>query len=53
MENIMTLEQAANYLKLAPRKLAIMARKNEIPNKKVGQKRLFVKELIDEWLKTA
>ena len=48
--NIMTDEQVSEYLGLKLRKVQDMARANEIPNKKIGQKRIFVKSAIDEWL---
>lgn len=50
MENIMTLEEVANYLKLKPQTIYIWAQKGNIPAVKLGKEWRFRKDVIDEWL---
>ena len=50
MENdIMTLEEVANYLKLKPQTIYTWAQERKIPAAKLGKEWRFKKSIIDEW----
>lgn len=50
MDNdIMTLEEVANYLKLKPQTIYTWAQEKRIPAAKLGKEWRFKKSLIDEW----
>ncbi|MBD3234016.1 MAG: helix-turn-helix domain-containing protein [candidate division Zixibacteria bacterium] len=50
MENdIMTLEEVANYLKLKPQTIYTWAQEKKIPAAKIGKEWRFKKSIIDEW----
>ena len=48
---IMTLEEAAKYLKIGKSTLYKMARKEKIPAVKIANQWRFRKEDIDKWLR--
>ena len=50
MDNIMTLEEVANYLKMKPQTIYTWAQKGSIPAVKLGKEWRFRKDVIDEWL---
>ena len=50
MENIMTLEEVAGYLKLKPQTIYIWAQKGNIPAVKLGKEWRFRRDVIDEWV---
>jgi len=50
MENIMTLEEVAKYLKMKPQTIYLWAQKSNIPAVKLGKEWRFRKDVIDEWL---
>lgn len=50
MERVMTLEEAADYLKIAKPTLYRLLEEGKIPAFKVGNQWRFTKELIDNWL---
>jgi len=50
MDNIMTLEDVAKYLKVKPQTIYIWAQKGTIPAVKLGKEWRFRKDVIDEWL---
>ena len=50
MDNIMTLEEVAKYLKMKPQTIYTWAQKGNIPAAKLGKEWRFRKDLIDEWL---
>jgi excisionase family DNA binding protein len=50
MENIMTLEEAAKYLKMKPQTIWLWAQKGNIPAIKLGKEWRFLRGVIDEWL---
>lgn len=50
MDNIMTLEEVAGYLKLKPQTIYIWAQKGDIPAVKLGKEWRFRKDVIDEWV---
>ena len=53
MENtdIMTIQEAANFLRCHPRTLQKMAIRGEIPAKKVGSLWRFSRERLHEWMR--
>ncbi|OGE23266.1 MAG: hypothetical protein A3J42_09145, partial [Candidatus Dadabacteria bacterium RIFCSPHIGHO2_12_FULL_53_21] len=50
MEQVLTLEEAAQYLKVAKPTLYRLLEDGKIPAFKVGNQWRFTKELIDKWL---
>lgn len=50
MENIMTIEEVAKYLKMKPQTIYLWAQKGNIPAVKLGKEWRFRKDVIDEWL---
>jgi excisionase family DNA binding protein len=50
MENIMTLEEVAKYLKMKPQTIYLWAQKGNIPAIKLGKEWRFLRGVIDEWL---
>ena len=48
---IMTVQEVAQYLRLAEATVYKLAQAGEIPGMKVGRAWRFKKELIDEWFK--
>ncbi|MCF7944892.1 MAG: PTS sugar transporter subunit IIA [Spirochaetia bacterium] len=50
--DILTLNEVAEYLKIAPKTVSRMIQKNEIPCMKIGGQWRFRKSSIDEWLHT-
>ncbi len=51
MTNWLTLEEAAQYLKMGKSTLYDLARKGNIPAHKMGREWRFDAEELDEWLK--
>jgi PTS system nitrogen regulatory IIA component len=49
-DEIMTLSEAATYLKLAERTIHRMIQRSEIPCARVGGQWRFVKSVLDDWL---
>lgn len=49
-EDIMTLGEVANYLKLAERTVLRMVHQKKIPCAKVGNQWRFMRSMIDDWL---
>ena len=50
MDNIMTLEEVAKYLKMKPQTIYLWAQKGNIPAVKLGKEWRFRRDVIDEWL---
>ena len=48
--DILTIEEAAEYLKLGKRSIYKLAKSGEIPHKKVLNKYRFVKEDLRNWV---
>jgi excisionase family DNA binding protein len=48
-DDIMTLEEVANYLKLKPQTIYTWAQEKKIPAAKLGKEWRFKKSLVDEW----
>ena len=51
MTNWLTLEEAAQYLKMGKSTLYDLARKRNVPAHKMGREWRFDAEELDEWLK--
>ena len=51
MTNWLTLEEAAQYLKMGKSTLYDLARKGKVPAHKMGRAWRFDAEELDEWLK--
>jgi len=53
MENteVMTIQEAADFLRCHPRTLQKMAIRGEIPAKKVGSLWRFSRQRLQEWMK--
>ena len=49
MDDIMTLEEVAKYLKLKPQTIYTWAQNNKIPAVKLGKEWRFRKSVIDRW----
>jgi nitrogen PTS system EIIA component len=52
MDDIMTLEEVARYLKLKPQTIYIWAQNKKIPAAKLGKEWRFRKSIIDKWFNT-
>lgn len=48
-DEIMTLEEVAEYLKLKPQTIYTWAQEKKIPAAKLGKEWRFRKSIIDEW----
>ncbi|OYU95075.1 MAG: hypothetical protein CFE21_12270 [Bacteroidetes bacterium B1(2017)] len=49
MEEILTLEELAKYLKLKPQTIYVWAQEGKIPAAKLGKEWRFKKSVIDKW----
>lgn len=49
MNDILTLEEVAKYLKLKPQTIYTWAQNNKIPAAKLGKEWRFRKSVIDKW----
>jgi len=49
-KSILTIELAAVYLNISESKLRQMAQAREVPCKKLGEKYIFSKRLLDKWV---
>jgi excisionase family DNA binding protein len=49
-ESVMTLEQMADYLKIAKRSLLRMAQNGDIPGTKIASQWRFMRSVIDDWM---
>ncbi|HEB62785.1 MAG TPA: DNA-binding protein [Bacteroidetes bacterium] len=49
MDNIMTIEEVAKYLKMKPQTIYTWAQKGKIPAAKIGRDWRFRKDIIDAW----
>jgi excisionase family DNA binding protein len=49
-DEIMTLEEVAEYLKLKPQTVYKWAQENQIPGAKLGKEWRFRKSILDEWI---
>lgn len=49
MDDIMTLEEVAKYLKLKPQTIYTWAQNNKIPAAKLGKEWRFRRAVIDKW----
>jgi len=49
MEDIMTIEEVARYLKLKPQTIYTWAQNGKIPAAKLGKEWRFRKSVIDKW----
>lgn len=51
-DEILTLEEAARYLKIGPTTMYQLARQGVLPGRKVGREWRFVKSELRQWLAT-
>jgi excisionase family DNA binding protein len=49
---VLTLEEAAAYLRLSPETVARQVSQGEIPGRQVGTEWRFLQSALDEWLST-
>lgn len=49
MDEIMTIEEVAKYLKLKPQTIYTWAQSGKIPAAKIGKEWRFRKDIIDSW----
>ena len=49
MDEILTLEEVAKYLKVKPQTIYTWAQNNRIPAAKLGKEWRFKKSIIDKW----
>lgn len=47
---IMTLQEAADYLKISKTFLAKLCRLNKVPHVRMGRRYIFTQETLNEWL---
>jgi excisionase family DNA binding protein len=50
MDEILTANEAANYLKVTVRTIYRLIREGKIPGRKVGGSWRFRKDILDDWL---
>ena len=50
-DEIMTMDELAEYLKISKSTLYKLAVENKLPGTKIGKRWRFHKEAIDEWVK--
>ena len=53
MDEIMTLEEVAKYLKLQPQTVYKWAQEGQIPGAKLGKEWRFRRRILDEWIDSA
>ena len=53
IDEIMTLEEVARYLKMKPPTVYKWAQEGKIPGAKIGKEWRFRKSIIDEWIDTS
>jgi excisionase family DNA binding protein len=51
MDEIMTLEEVARYLKMQPQTIYLWAQTGKIPGAKLGKEWRFRKDIIDAWFR--
>lgn len=51
-EDIMTIDDLAEYLKISKSTLYKLAVEGKLPGQKIGKRWRFHKDAIDEWLRT-
>ncbi len=49
MDEIMTLEEVAKYLKLRPQTIYLWAQNGKIPAAKLGKEWRFKRSVVDKW----
>lgn len=52
-EDIMTMDELAEYLKISKSTLYKLTQEQKLPGQKIGKRWRFHKDAVDEWLKTA
>jgi excisionase family DNA binding protein len=50
-DDIMTMDELAEYLKISKSTLYKLAVENKLPGQKIGKRWRFHRDAIDEWLK--
>jgi len=50
-ENVLKLSEAARFVRVSEKTLAEMARRGDVPGKKVGREWRFLREALEEWLR--
>ncbi|MGM0490551.1 MAG: helix-turn-helix domain-containing protein [Planctomycetota bacterium] len=50
-DQIMTMDELAEYLKISKSTLYKLAVENKLPGQKIGKRWRFHKDAVDEWLK--
>jgi excisionase family DNA binding protein len=50
--NFLTSEEAAKYLNLSPETVRLQATEGKLPGRKVADDWRFIKEVIDDWLRS-
>lgn len=51
-DNVMTIEELADYLKIPKSTLYKLAQEGRVPSQKVGRHWRFHREAVDHWLKS-
>lgn len=51
MKEVLTIQEASEYLNISERTLYKMVKEKRIPCRKVGRQWRFHKEVLDKWLK--
>jgi len=50
-DEIMTMDELAEYLKISKSTLYKLAQDNKLPGQKIGKRWRFHKDAVDEWMK--
>ena len=50
-DDIMTMDELAEYLKISKSTLYKLATENKLPGQKIGKRWRFHKDAVDEWIK--
>lgn len=51
--DVLTLEETADYLRLSPETVEMVARSGQIPGRKIADSWRFLREAIDDWLRSS
>lgn len=53
MPDVLTLEETADYLRLSPETVEMVATSGQIPGRKIADSWRFLREAIDDWLRSS
>jgi excisionase family DNA binding protein len=50
--NVLTIEELADYLKISPETVLLQATQGRLPGRKIADSWQFLKDAIDDWLRS-